>query len=172
MLHRLARDRSGTAAVEFAILVPLFVAAIMSTFEVGWLFAKSNMLDRALERTVRQMRIGTSTAPTSQAQMKTMICGQIYIVSDCNALLTVELTRITKVSDFPAADATCVQRGGGVTPAVSFTMGARAEIMFVRACLVTDALTPFVGIALHFVKDSLGGYSIVSTSAFLNEPGD
>jgi Flp pilus assembly protein TadG len=172
MLRRAFRDRAGGVAIEYAILAPMFVAVLLSTFEVGWLVAKSNLLDRALDKTIRQIRIGSASAPTTQAAMKTMICNNLYVVTNCSNALTIEMTRITGPTDYPSNKATCIDRGATVAPVVSFTSGARADIMYVRACLVTSAMTPYVGIALNFAKDSLGGYSIVSTSAYMNEPGD
>jgi Flp pilus assembly protein TadG len=166
------RDRSGATAIEFAILAPMFLATLFSVFEVGWLATKSNLLDRALDMTVRQMRIGSATAPTTQAQMKSMICSYMYLVSNCTSALTVEMTKITTAADFPSASAICLDRGSGISPVVSFTLGGRSDIVYVRACLVSDALMPFFGIALNFHKDSRGGYSIVAASAFMNEPSD
>lgn len=171
-MRKLSSNRSGATAIEFAILAPIFIAVLFSTFEVGWLITKSTLLDRALDLAVRQIRVGAATAPSSQTGMAAMICDKLYVIPNCKSVLTVEMTRIAKATDFPSTTATCIDRGGSITPAVSFTTGARAEIMFVRACLVSDALTPFLGIAFHFIKDSKGGYSLVSTSAFMNEPGD
>ena len=37
---RLARDRCGATAVEFALVVPLFLAMVFSIFEPGWLTAR------------------------------------------------------------------------------------------------------------------------------------
>lgn len=172
MLRAFTSNRSGATAIEFAILAPIFIAVLFSTFEIGWLVTKSTLLDRALDLTIRQIRVGATTAPNSQAAMAASICDRLYIISDCKKSLTVEMTKITQATDFPSNGATCVDRGGSFSPTVSFTAGSRAEIMYVRACLVSDALTPLLGIAFHFVKDSKGGYSIVSSSAFMNEPGD
>jgi len=171
-LRRLASESSGTTAIEFAILAPMFVALLFTTFEVGWLVTKSTLLDRALDTAIRDIRVGDAAAAKTQSALVSAICDNVYVVKDCASALTVEMTRITSEKDFPATDAICVDRDGGVNPTVSFTPGSRAEIMFVRACLVSDALTPYIGIAFHFVKDGKNGYSIVASSAFMNEPGD
>ena len=171
-MRSLQANRSGATAIEFAILAPIFIAVLFSTFEIGWLITKSTLLDRALDLTIRQIRVGATTAPKSQQAMATMICDKLYVIPDCSKALTVEMTKIASAADFPSNGATCVDRGDKFTPSVSFSAGGRAEIMYVRACLVSDALTPFIGIAFHFIKDSKGGYSIVSSSAFMNEPGD
>jgi Flp pilus assembly protein TadG len=170
--RRFASDSSGTTAIEFAILAPMFVALMFTTFEVGWLVTKSTLLDRALDIAIRDIRVGDAAAAKSQKALISAICDNLYVVTDCASSLTVEMTRIMTKNDFPATDATCVDRDAGLSPIVSFTPGSRAEIMFVRACLVSDALTPYIGIAFHFVKDSKNGYSIVASSAFMNEPGD
>ena len=159
-------------AIEFAILAPLFLAVLFSTFEVGFLIVKTNLLDRALDMTIRQIRVGQTNAPSSQSDMKSRICSFLYVVPSCTSVLTVEMTKVTSAADFPSTRAVCIDRGATIAPVVTFTAGSRAEIMFVRACLVTDALTPYIGIALNFGKDSKGSYSIVSTAAYMNEPGD
>src|ERR1700712_3263270 len=63
---KILRDSSGATAVEFAIVVPVLLCLIFSTFEAGWMVTKSTMLDRALDTVVRKVRVGASGAPTTQ----------------------------------------------------------------------------------------------------------
>lgn len=167
--RRIFGDRSGAAAIEFALVAPLFFAIVFSTIEAGWLMTKAIMLDRAVERTVRQLRLGT-LPDISYDGVKRAICREAMIFSDCQNSLLVELIPIKTAGDLPANNATCVDRSGTIHPTIRFDPGARAEEVFVRACIVVDPLTPFLGLGLALPKDASGGTSIVSSSAFMNEP--
>ena len=55
---RFLRDERATASVEFVMIAPLYLAAVFSVFEAGWLMTKNMMLERGLDQTVRDIRIG------------------------------------------------------------------------------------------------------------------
>ncbi len=55
-LLRFGADRTGAAALEFAIVAPLLLALAFSTFEAGWMMTKTILLDRALDIAVRAVR--------------------------------------------------------------------------------------------------------------------
>ncbi|MCW4115305.1 pilus assembly protein [Aurantimonas sp. MSK8Z-1] len=165
-----ARSRRGTAALEFAIVAPVFLSLIFSCFEGGWYMTKSMLLDRALNKTVRLMRIGAAGAPTTQQAVKQAVCDEMMIISNCLNVLTVEMTKITSASDFPTTQMPCIDRGATIQPTIAFTPGSRSSIMFIRACVVSDPLTPGLGFALALPKDSLGGYGLRAAAAFMNEP--
>ena len=164
------RSRSGATALEFALIAPLLFSLVFSTFEAGWMMTKTMMLDRALNATIRQVRVGGPGAPTTQDLFKKKVCDEAMVLPDCVNAITVEMTEVKTASDFPTANATCVDRGSKIKPVVVFNTGSRSSIMFVRVCIVTDPFTPLFGLGLQFAKDSKGGYSIVSSSAFMNEP--
>jgi Flp pilus assembly protein TadG len=164
-------DKSGATAIEFALVAPVLLALIFSTFEGGWMVAKATMLDRAVDVVVRSIRVGASGAPSTQDQVKAAICKETLIVPACAASLTVEMTDVT-TTPFPTSNAVCIDRGSSLAPVVNFGTGQRGSIMYVRACLVTDPLTPLLGLALSMPKDSKGGYYLMASSAFVNEPGN
>ena len=163
-------DRSGAAALEFALLVPFFFALVFSTLEAGWIMTKAMMLDRAVDLTVRQIRIGATDAPTTQEAIRTAICARAAILLDCRNSLLVEMIEIDSPADFPDDTARCIDRSGTVAPIIRYSQGERSEVMYIRACVVTDPLTPLIGLALALPKDATGGFSLVSASAFMNEP--
>lgn len=165
----LRRDCSGATALEFAIVAPLLLALSFSIFEAGWMMTKAMLLDRSLDIAVRAVRTAKD-APKSQAEMKKAVCGRMVIVPDCEAALLIEMTPVKSAADFPTTGASCVDRGAAIQPVVSFSTGDEGQIMYVRACLVSDPLAPFIGLGLQMNKDSKGGYSLVSASAFMNEP--
>lgn len=170
LAKRLRRDTRGAAAVEFAMVVPLLLALIFSTLEAGWLMLQSIMLDRALDMTVRELRIGSFANPT-QEEMRRRVCERAMVLGDCERTLALELIPITNgQASYPTDAARCVNRSSPIAPVLRFNAGARSEIVFVRACFVVSPLTPGLGLAMALSKDETGAVRLVSKSAFINEP--
>lgn len=167
----LLRDGRGTSAIEFALLAPIFFAVSVSSLEAGWLMVRSTLLDRAVSETVRSVRVGEASAPRSQEAFKAAICAAAMVIPDCLGALTVEMTEVASASDFPSADVTCADRGARVQPTIAYKEGSRSAIMYLRVCALADPFTPGLGLALALPKDAKGGYRLVSTAAFMNEPG-
>jgi Flp pilus assembly protein TadG len=170
-LRRLCGERRGTVALEFAIVAPIFLAVVFSTFEAGWMMTQATLLDRAVDLTVREICIGAANAPSTEPQIRKAVCDRAMVIPSCESVATVEMRLVEKASDFPSADATCVDRGVAARPVTSFQNAARAKITFIRVCIVADPFTPLMGLALQLPKDSKGGYRLVTNSAFLSEPG-
>ena len=55
---RFGRDDKGTAAVEFAMTVPLLLTIFMASFESGFLMVRSIMLEQSVDMTMRELRLG------------------------------------------------------------------------------------------------------------------
>ncbi|ODT65503.1 MAG: hypothetical protein ABS75_31125 [Pelagibacterium sp. SCN 63-23] len=163
------KDRSGAAAMEFALLVPMLLMIILATLESGWLMVQTIMLDRALDQTVRELRIGSLANPT-QASMRQRICEQALVLSDCENRLSLELFRVQGTSGYPSDAARCINRNSPIAPVLRFTPGGRTEVMFVRACFVVSPLTPGIGLGLALPKDETGALRIIAKSGFVNEP--
>jgi len=174
-LQKFRRDQTGAASVEFVLIAPMYFALMLSTFEAGWLMTKSMMLERGMDLTMRDLRLGVYPNPT-HADMKTIICENAAILKDCEASMLLELVPITTAADVPGAgDTVCRDRSSAFdpTPTVTFntTRGDRElETMYVRACVMIDPMIPGMGLALHLPKDATGGIAMVSYGAFVNEP--
>ena len=166
---RFWRDKDGAIALEFALVAPVFLAIVFSIFEAGWMMTKVMMLEMALDKTVRELRIGRPESFTYD-YVKDKICDRVLVYPGCKAQLAVELVPIPVGSPFPSGPPRCVDRGSVTQPPNVFDPGARSQFVFVRACVITDPLTPGLGIGLQLQKDEFGGYAIVTQSAFLNEP--
>ncbi len=171
-INRLAgfgSDTKGAATVEFVILAPILFTTVFSVFESGWLMTKYMMLDRGLDLAVREVRLGLD--PTaSETSIKAKVCEYALILRDCETSLMIEMTPIATVADIPTTATTCADRTGGTTPLASFATGARSQIMYVRACAVVDPIFPGMGIGLQLPKDASGGFALLATSVFVNEP--
>lgn len=169
-LGRRARREDGAATVEFVIAVPILLMVFMAAFEAGLLMTRSMMLEQAVDRTMRSLRLGLIPNPTI-AQLRADICNKTVIFPDCRRDLTIELRRIdTATWALPPTQATCRNRRETIDPAVSYSTGGQNDIMLVRVCISVDPMFPTTGLGLALPKRPDGGYGLLAVSAFVNEP--
>jgi Flp pilus assembly protein TadG len=172
LLRRFGKNQRGVSAVEFALIAPMLFAVIFGSIEVGWTMVQTIMLDRALDTTVRALRIGQLVNPT-QASVRAAICAEARILADCTNALALEFIPIppgATAASYPSDAARCVNRGAAIQPVLRFDPGGRTQMVFVRACFVVDPLTPGLGLGLALPQDETGGYRIIAKSGFVNEP--
>jgi hypothetical protein len=93
-------EKSGAAAVEFAITVIPFIAFLFMIFEVGLYFSSQQALDYATRSAARQVMTGSVQAQgLSASQFKTtLLCPALRMPLPCNSI-TVSLYKIAKDSD-------------------------------------------------------------------------
>lgn len=164
------RREDGTAAMEFVLAVPLLITIFMASFEAGLLMIRSIMLEQSVDMTMRELRLGHYTLPDA-ALLKTEICKRTVIFKDCQANITIEMTRISTTNwALPGTDVACIDRSEDIQPVTALQIGQQNDIMLIRVCVVQDALFPTTGIGLGLPKDGQGGYGVISTSAFVTEP--
>lgn len=169
-LGRAMRREDGTASVEFVLVFPVIVSIMFQAFETGWLTVRQTMLERALDMTVRELRLGHFINPT-QDSLRNYVCSLTVVISDCTNTLMIELDKVdTTAWTMPSPSATCVSRGAKVQPVVNVTQGGGDDLMIIRACAVVDVMFPLTGVGMDLPKDSSGGVSLVASSAFVNEP--
>lgn len=170
------RKEDGNASVEFVVVFPVLFYMLICAAESGYMLARSVMLDRALDLTVRSLRLGLLPG-IQHDQLKGMICADAALkktglMQNCETVLKLELRPIDTDSFEPLNNSpTCVDRNpGAIQPVTDFRLGAKNELMLVRACAVVDPIFPLTGVGFHLPKDSSGGYQLVAMSAFVNEP--
>lgn len=166
-LHRHLADNSGSAAVEFALVIPIVLALLFSVFEAGWVMTQSIMLDRGLSRASRAVQIGTGSM--TYAQYKKKVCDEALVLANCEKSLRLELTPINTAADFPTSTTPCVDRSVTIDPVTSYQAGQSAQLVFARACFVIDPMVPGLGYGLSVPKDNTGAMRLTSSFAFVNE---
>ncbi len=169
-LSGLRDDCAGNATIEFVILFPFLMYMILSIAEAGALMARSVMLDRGVELAMRDLRLGRSPGITHE-QLKAKICDGAFLLGDCLRSVQLELLPLPRADSFLTTAASCVDRTGRIEPVITFDPGARDEIMLVRACVVVDPIFPGIGLGAMLPVDPSGGFRLMASSAFMNEPG-
>lgn len=169
-LRRFLEDRAGVTAVEFALVGPLFLALALTSFEGGGLMVRSMLLDRSVDKAVRQVRVKGGTATISQNDFRTAVCnGMIILKGACSSSLVVEMTVVKSATSFPTNEVVCATKAAP-NPTVSYSMGARSDMVYVRACLAVDPMLPLIAGYLGLPRNASGGYDVVATAGFMNEP--
>lgn len=169
-LFRRARAEDGSVTIEFVLALPIFLIVFMSTIEAGLLLTRSVMLDRAVDLSVRDLRLGIGGPPTHDS-LKQAICDRILLVPDCLNVVMLELRPVSTTTWEPLnTNATCINRNEEMQPLIEFRPGTSNEMMLVRACAVMDPYFPTTGLGLKLPKDASGGYQLIASSAFVNEP--
>jgi Flp pilus assembly protein TadG len=168
--RRAAKDESGTATIPFVIFLPFFLTLVMSSLEMGLLMVRHVMLERALDLAVRDLRLGI-WVPASNVDLKRRICNYAGVLPNCMNAVLVELRPVSKITWQPLSSGpVCVDRTAVVQPVTEFVTGSSNDMMLVRACVKVDPMVPLTGIGFSLPKDNTGAYSLVSTTAFVNEP--
>ncbi len=166
----LARDEGGTATIEFVLFFPVFMTIFMSTFECGLFMTRQVMLERAVDMSIRDLRMGLWVNPTAD-DLKTAICDIATIIPDCQDVVMLELRPVSTATWTPLdPNITCVERDEVIQPLVEWTNGVENEMMLVRACAVFDPVFPLTAMGLQLPVDASGGYAMSATTAFVNEP--
>jgi hypothetical protein len=91
------------------------------------------------------------------------------VLRDCETALNIELSPVDVKADIPTDATPCVDRAKKSVPVTKFKPGKGNEIVFGRACVVVDVLTPGIGVALSLPVDASGGLRLTARFAFVTE---
>ncbi|MGL5008758.1 MAG: TadE/TadG family type IV pilus assembly protein [Paracoccaceae bacterium] len=174
------RNEDGNMTIEFVIVLPLIFSIFMMSFESGLLMMRSVMLERAVDITMRDLRLGRIPNPTS-ATLKTRICNETVIIKDCNAAIRIEMLPVDLATwNLPTAVPRCVDRTEPVQLPENYTTGGQHELMLTRICVLQKAIFPTLGLSDMFqgIGEGLtasqpggfGEYGLIVMSSFVNEP--
>lgn len=162
------RSRSGSAAIEFGFVAPIFFLFLMGTIETGIMYLSDFVLQNATSDAARQIRTGQVTASsTTQAQFRTLVCNEISPLLQCDSNLQID---VQTYPSFTQANITNPLTGtGALDPTLSnWSPGTVCSIVLVRAFytwnVVTPLLTPFL------VNMSGNKHLLSAAAAFRNEP--
>ena len=92
ILRRFRRNRRGSAAVEFALVAPIFFAVLFAIIELALVFFASQILETVTQDTARLIMTGQAqTASFTAAQFKTAVCGKLTVMFDCSNGVSIDV---------------------------------------------------------------------------------
>jgi Flp pilus assembly pilin Flp len=174
VLPRLKRDESGSPSIEFVMVLPIFIALLLMSIELGLITLRHALLERGLDIAVRQIRLSTTRVP-DYPTIKNMVCDNSLFIANCRTNLRLEMRRTNIRAYNEMSNAIlCEDAASPTSPvdnAANFANnGLPNELMQIRACYRYTPLFPagFLGNALNV--DANGQAAIVTMSAFVQEP--
>lgn len=162
VIRQFCLGRQGAASLEFVVTFPiLFVMSVLS-INLSFTMVQATLLERALDLTVRDLRLGNITDP-AMAELEQAICDRMVILGNCRGSLTLEFTLVDPVTfSMPPRMGPCTVRDAEAELAragQSYATGGQNELMLVRACVEVENI---------IVRS--GNMQLYARSAYVVEP--
>jgi hypothetical protein len=178
--RRFLAAEDGNSTIEFLFVFPFLIVIFCASFESSFFMIRNVSLERSVDLVVRDLRLGTLGAVT-HANLKREICDRAAVLGsleDCRQAMRIELLPVdTAVFNMPSVPVECVDRREPIDPLVEepnpddYELGDSNQIMLMRVCLQAD---PMFATTVFFARMNTtgpdGGYSITTTTTFVNEP--
>lgn len=169
LFRRFAGNREGTAALQFALVAPLFFALLFAIMETALVFFAGQALETGVHDTARLIMTGQAqTAKMTQADFKQKICDRITTMFTCSNLY-VDVQKQTAFADFASTNkSACETLGAG-----GYSATGAGEVVMVRALYQWPLFVTGLG---YYIGGADGGgvrcgkRLLVSTAVFRNEP--
>lgn len=171
------RENSGSAAIEFAMVAPIFLLLTFAILETSMVFFADMILDNAVMDTGRLIRTGQAqNQAMTQDQFRTAVCDQVKIMLSCDpAKLLVDVRSFTNFNNTnfqPALDA-----NGNLNPNLNnYQPGGSSQvpgqnpIVSVRVLYKWQLYTPLFAQYFENMGNGSGIRLIGFSAAFKNEP--
>lgn len=183
---RFLKDKTGAAAIEFAILAVPFFLIVIASLETFTAFTGEQLLAHATETMARKLRTGEITVGTGNlktdmdgAQFRKAFCDEIAIIMPCSGSELQTPTKffidVRSYTDFSKIPAAIPRKSNSDldTAGFKFAPGGPTTINVVRAFyrweVVTDLARPYVTNLRPAGTTMPRDYLMVSTAAYRNE---
>lgn len=176
-LRRFRKNEEGNSTVEFAIAFPALMTLVIFGAELGFMSLNHSMLERAVDQTVRDIRLGTG-AELQHDDIRNVICERASFIRDCETNMYLEMIQLdpfepVEVQTYaydPLRENYCTNHPLDVNPARTFSNGQSNDLMVMRACVEVDPLFPGGFLGASLTSDERDEYALVATTVFVQEP--
>ncbi len=165
--------QKGSSAVEFALVVPIFLALTFSVLEGGYFFFVDSAVNAANVKASRLIRTGQAQSGSiSRDAFFDEVCNVVKLFGDCNQRLTVDVARFSSFAELAAdiAAPVCRDADPDVVDALPYQAGGSRDIVRVRVCYLHKSFNP--GLGMNLERAAGGEVKMFSTSIFRNESFD
>ena len=171
-------DESGVATIEFLFVFPILFLVFTASFESSMFMARYVMFDRAVDLTIRQLRLHNLNKPTHESLKETICRNGMMVgsISECVKSMKIWMQPIDTGSfSMVAPPRSCVDKAQPINtddpPGSEFAYGTENQIMLLRICMKADPMFPTTAVSVKMPVDADGSYVMLVTSTFVNEPG-
>lgn len=165
------RSRSGSAALEFAIIAPVLFYFLFGIIETGYVFFLDTTLQNATNDAARLIRTGQGQSLNmSLAQFRAQICGEMsgaLSTATCTSNLQVDMRAYSDFSSITYQSDT--NANGSLNQGnMQFQTGNACNVVLVRTYYPWTMMTPLMQKVMANMPN--GQLLLAATVAFRNEP--
>jgi Flp pilus assembly protein TadG len=165
-LRRFRRNRTGSAAVEFALVAPVFFALLFAIIETGIIFLAGQVLETITQESARTIMTGQAqTAAYTQAQFQTFVCSQIPALFTCSNI-SIDVESYSSFSSVTIASQ--IDSNKNFISNMQYNPGGPGDIVVVRLFYPWPQIV--TGLGYNITNLSGNKRLLVATAAFRNEP--
>ncbi|MCA1374743.1 pilus assembly protein [Bradyrhizobium yuanmingense] len=178
-LLRFRGNRRGSAAVEFALVAPMFFALLFAILETALMFFSSQVLETIAQDSARAILTGqaqaqggsvaacqsapNTVAACDQTTFKTFVCSKIPALFDCSKLYV----DVVSTSSFGTLSLTNFGNSCTFNPSgMQYSAGTSGQVVVVRLFYQW----PLIVTGLGYNAGCSNKRLMVATVAFKNEP--
>jgi Flp pilus assembly protein TadG len=162
--ERWREAESGAAAMEFAMLSPVFIALILAAIQAAVMFLAKSELDLATQAAAREVMTGQVT---TSAQLQTALCNNIGGIFSCSNLM-INMQSYSTLSSMQTATPTVTYNADGtVSNSWATNFGAAGSLMVMQVMYQFPVFG--FGPLFSFATQSNGTNLMISTAVFVNE---
>jgi Flp pilus assembly protein TadG len=167
ILRRFRRSRQGSAAVEFAIVAPVFFVLLFAIIETAIVFLAGQVLETMVQQSARMVMTGQAQAKSySQSDFHDYVCKQIPALFSCTNIYV-------DVQNYPAGFPSVpppsqIDGSKNFINNMKYCPGNAGDIVVVRLFYQWPLFVTGLG---YNISNLAGGARLLSaTAAFRNEP--
>lgn len=165
LFRRFDRNQRGSAAVEFALVAPVFFALLFAILESGIIFFAGQYLESITQDSARTILTGQAqNNGLSQSQFKTYVCNQIVALFSCSNLYV----DVQSYASFQTVTINSQISGGSFVNNMQYNPGGPGDVVVVRLFYQW----PQIVTGLGYNVTNLNNHTrlLSATAAFRNEP--
>jgi Flp pilus assembly pilin Flp len=172
-LRRFRRNRQGSAAVEFALVAPVFFALLFAIIETAIVFFAGQILETVTQDSARLFMTGQAqTAAYTREDFKKFVCGPpevkglIRVLFDCENGIFIDVQSYPAFSNVKIIDP--IDGAKNFVPDMKYCPGKDGDIVVVRLFYQWPLFVTGLG---YNLSNLAGSKRLLSaTAAFRNEP--
>jgi Flp pilus assembly protein TadG len=166
ILSRFRRNHGASAAVEFALVAPVFFALLFAIIETGIMFFAGQLLESVTQSSARMILTGQAqNASYTQSQFQTYVCNQIPAILNCNNVYV----DVESYSSFSTINiASQIDASGNFINNMQYNPGGPSDIVVVKLFYPWQMFVTGLG---YNISNMTGNKRLLmAAAAFRNEP--
>ena len=168
LLRRFRRNRRASAALEFALVGPIFFALLFAIIETGLMFFANQVLETATQDSARMILTGQAqNGSYSKQDFAKYVCNNtsVSILFDCNSIYI----DVKSYSSFGSVSiGNQIDNSGNFINNMTYSPGAAGDIVVVRMFYQWPIFV--TGLGYNITNLSGSKRLLAGTAAFKNEP--